>query len=423
MFQTVRNAFKVPELRNKIFFTLMMIFLVRFGSNLAVIPGVRENALEQIAKSYSGINLISDFSKLSIFTLGIMPYITASIVMMLLQIAVPRIEKMIKEDVGGRKKYTKIIRYLTIVLASIQAVGITFSTLRPAFIKNAPGTLDYLVVIAAMVAGTVILMWFGELITEKGLGNGISIIILINIIARVPGGVQILWQQAKLSGRWMEVIGLILVFVPIIGLVLLLQQGERRIAVQYAKVVSGRSVAGAHKTHIPFRVNLSGVMPIIFAMSLMQFPLILGQLMGADATQGWYKWVVMISGVVTSKPTLIGIVVYVFIIILFAYFFAQANTNVLEIADRMKKSAGFIPGVRPGAPTVEYLYKVLNSVVLLGALFLAGVALLPIALTAITGINVNFGGTSLLIAVGVSLEMVKQLEAQMITRHYKGFLR
>lgn len=417
MFKTLRDAFKIPDLRRKILYTLMMFAVVRLGAHIPV-PGVDSSVIANYFNSQGGVFGIFDaisggaFKNMTIFAMGIIPYINASIIMNLLTIAIPKLEQMQKEGEDGRKKMIKITRYLTVVLAAVQAFGITFG-LRNAGILKYPNLWSYVIAIVALTAGTAFLMWSGEQITEKGIGNGISLIIFTNIISRGPQGIRTLIAY----GQPIATIILILIFILIITFVVLIQVGERRVPVQYAKKVVGRKTYGGQSTHIPIKVNMAGVIPIIFALSLLQFPSTITSFITANPTGTWNT---ILNWISFNHP--FGATIYVLFIVFFTYFYTSITFNTMEVANNMKKSGGFVPGIRPGKPTVDYLNKVLNHVQLIGALALGFIALLPVLLSAGFNMNITFGGTSLLIVVGVALDTVKQIEAQMLMRHYKGFL-
>ena len=417
MIQTFRNAFKIPDLRKKILYTLMMFVVIRLGAHIPL-PGVDPEVIKDFfSKNSEGVLGLFDaitggaFATMSIFAMGIVPYINSSIIMNLLTIAIPKLEEMHKDGDEGRKKIAKITRYLTVALAAIQAFGITYS-FRNMF--KYPNAWSYIIAIIVLTAGTAFLMWVGERITENGIGNGISLIIFINIISRAPQG------AAKLLayGNPFKVAILLLLFIGVIAFVVLMQLGERRIPVQYAKKMQGRKTYGGQSTNIPLKVNTAGVIPIIFAMSLMTFPQLVTRFFTTNPTGTWSTILTWLD----IRSHWFGITLYVVLIIFFAYFYTSITFNPMEVANNMKKNGGFIPGIRPGKPTVEYFNKVLNNVVLIGAIALSLVALLPIIFSLIFKMNITFGATSLLIVVGVALETVKQIEAQMLMRHYKGFL-
>jgi preprotein translocase subunit SecY len=425
MFKTLRNAFKIPDLRKKIGYTMMMLVVIRLGSQIPI-PGVDTTFFKAWFEGQGDMFSLFDamtggsFETMSIFAMGIIPYITASIIMNLLTIAIPKLEEMQKEGEDGRKAMAKYTRYLTIALAVIQALSIAIGFGNRGLLLNY-NFWNVVVVVLAITAGTAFLMWVGERITERGVGNGISIIIFINILSRLPIDINVLYNQLISGQGFIEAALLLLliiaVAVVIIGFVVLLQVSERRIPVQYAKKMQGRKMVGGQSTHIPLKVNTAGVIPVIFASSLLQFPAVIRQFFPGEPTGFWAGFFNFISYSNWS-----GAILYALLIVFFAYFYTSITFNPIEVANNMKKNGGFIPGIRPGRPTVDYLNKVVNNIVLVGALGLTIVAVFPIFLDNIYNIGISFGGTSLIIVVGVALETVKQIEAQMLMRHYKGFL-
>lgn len=417
MFKTLKNAWRVPELRKKIIYTLWMFAVIRLGAHIPV-PGVNAAAMEQLMGQDNNVLGLLDvvsggaFKSMAIFAMGVGPYINASIIMQLLTIAIPKLEELSKEGEDGRKTIDKYTRFVTLALALVQSWGMTFS-LRNYNILNDTSVWGYGVAILSFVAGSMLVMWIGEQITEKGLGNGISLIIFINIVSRVPQGAGALMAYNKPVAT----VILLLLFLAIIAFVVIMSQGERRIPVQYAKRTTGRRVYGGQSTHIPIKVNLSGVLPVIFAMSMIQFPEIITGFFVANPTGMWAK---VISNLRWTEP--FGAVLYIVLILFFTFFYSTIAFNPVEVASNMKKSAGFVPGIRPGKPTSDYLTKIATHVTLMGAIFLAIIATMPVVFSAIFKMQVTFGGTSLLIVVGVALETVKSLESQMLMRTYKGFL-
>lgn len=424
MLKTVKQAFRVPEIRSKLIFTLLMLVVFRIGSNIPV-PGINRSALAEMFTGETGLFDLFDlfsggsFSNFTIFALSITPYITASIVIQLLTMAFPYFERLAKEGEEGRKKIARITRYMTVVLALIQATGLTVGLFRRAIVDQS--AFSFAVIILILTAGTAFLMWLGEKINEHGIGNGISLIIFGGIVARIPTGLRSMWTQ--FTDGSMSVISLILfavfAIVVILGIIEI-QQGTRRIPVQYAKRVVGRKMYGGQSTHIPLKVNQAGVIPVIFALSLLQFPLTITYFFpGSSFTEFVTKWL--------SPAGNPGVWVYavfnVLLIIFFNYFYTAITFNPVEVAQNMKANGGFIPGIRPGKATVEYLTKVMSRISIVGAIFLAIIATLPTIISQIGGMNIHFGGTSLLIAVGVALETMKQLENQMVMRNYQGFLK
>ncbi len=437
MFKTLRNAWKTPDVRKRILYTLLLIVIFRFGCYLTV-PGVDTVALNQ-AMSTNGIsgfiNLISGgaFSRFSIFAMSITPYITASIVIQLLAMIIPSLEKLTKE--GGEEGKRKINRYTkitTIILALVEAVGIYLSYKSTGIFINS-GFLTAFLVTISLVAGTTLLMWLGEQINSRGIGNGISMIILIGIISGLPSGIVTLWNLMVTSTGF-STTGLIIVLGVIIGAILLVagvvfvQQAERRVPVQYSKKVVGRKMVGAQNTHIPLKLVMAGVMPVIFASSFMTFPAIIIQMFVKDiATKtgflaGLYKFsLATSSSSVGIGYSIANAIVYLLLIIGFTFFYTYATFNPAEVSNNIKKNGGFVPGIRAGKPTTDYLSSIIVKLTLFGGFFLALIAILPMLLR-FTSLNISFGGTSILIVVGVALESVQQLESQLVMRHYKGFL-
>lgn len=424
MFKTISKAWNSPDLRRKIIFTLCMLIIFRIGAQIPV-PGMNREILAQTFDSDTGLfalfNLFSGgaFSNFTIFALSITPYITASIILQLLTIAIPSLERLSREGTEGQKKIASYTRYLTVALAIVQAVGVTIGLFRQALIATDPFSI--IVIVMVLTAGTAFLMWLGEKINENGIGNGISLIIFAGIIARLPSACQEIWN--KLSEGTMTIVTLIVLCIfcvaVIIGIIAV-QQAQRRIPVQYAKRVVGRKMYGGQATHIPIKVNQAGVIPVIFAMAFLQFPLTIVYFMNArgDAAQWLEKWLSP-----TGSP---GVWVYAAInavlIIFFTYFYTSVTFKPAEVAHNLNANGGFIPGIRPGQATTDYLTRVSVEICFVGAVFLAAVAVLPTIISQLGGLNFHFGGTSLLIAVGVALDTMKQLENQMVLRNYSGFL-
>ena len=435
MLETLRNAFKVKDIRDRILFTFLMLIVIRIGSQLPV-PGVNGDVFRSWFESQAaGLGFFDaitggSFLSMSVFALNITPYITSSIIMQLLTIAIPALEEMQKDGEDGRKKIAEITRYLTVGLALFESSAMTYGFWRSGYLleKNA---LTVITIVTALTAGSAVLMWIGERITERGVGNGISIVLVINIISRIPADMGALWDQFIGSkGLLQGVIAAVIILAVIIGMVvfvIILQGAERRIPVQYSKKMQGRKQVGGQQTHIPLKVNTSGVIPVIFAQSLMQTPVILASLFGwGGGTDFWSK---VLNGLNQSnwcnpkEPIYtIGLIVYIALIIGFAYFYTQISFNPLEIANNMKKAGGFIPGMRPGKTTSDYLSQVLNYIVFIGAVGLTIIAIVPIFFSGVFGASVSFAGTSLIIVVGVVIETLKQIESQMRVRYYKGFL-
>ena len=435
MFETLRNAFRVKDIRDRIIFTFLMLIVIRIGSQLPI-PGVNGELFSSWFQSQAaGLGFFDaitggSFTTMSIFALNITPYITSSIIMQLLTIAIPALEEM-QRDPDGKKKIAEITRYVTVGLALFEASAMTFGFYRSGYLTD-KSPLTVISVVFALTAGSAVLMWIGERITEKGVGNGISIVLVINIISRIPQDLGSLWDQfiAGQSNYLKAVIAAVVILAILIGMVVfvvLLQGAERRIPVQYSKKMQGRKQVGGQQTHIPLKVNTGGVIPVIFAQSLMQTPVILASLFGWGKGTGF--WSQVLKGLSQNNwcdpehPVYsIGLVVYIAFIIGFAYFYTQISFNPLEIANNMKKAGGFIPGMRPGKTTSDYLSQVLNYIVFIGAVFLTFIAVVPIFFNGVFGASVSFAGTSIIIVVGVIIETLKQIESQMRVRYYKGFL-
>lgn len=436
MLQTVRNAFKIKDIRDRIIYTLLMLVVIRLGSQLPV-PGIDRTYFANWFSSLSGdaFNFFDAFTggsflNMSLFALNITPYITSSIIIQLLTIAIPKLEEMQREGEDGRKKIVAITRYVTVALALIESTAMAVGFGGQGLLQNY-NALNVITVIVALTAGSAFLMWIGEQITEHGVGNGISIVLTINIISRIPEDFVSLYEMfVKGKSVAIATVAIVIILAVIIGttmLVILLNGAERRIPVQYAKKIQGRKMVGGQSTHIPLKVNTAGVIPIIFASSLMQFPIVISQLLGKDGgTSFWGKLLRGLNSGNWCKPSepvyTIGLLVYIILVIFFAYFYTSITFNPLEVAENMKKQGGFVPGIRPGKPTSEYLTRILNYIIFIGAAGLTIVAVIPIFFNGMFGANVSFGGTSLIIIVGVILETIKQIESQMLVRYYKGFL-
>ncbi len=417
MLDALRNAWKIPDLRKRIKYTALMLILFRIGTFVPV-PRMDPNAVRAMIEKGALLgffDIISGgaFKQFSVFAMSITPYINASIIVQLLTIVIPRWEELAKEGEAGRKILAQYTRYGTVILGLIQATGLSIG-FRSAM---KPGILSNIVVVISLTAGTAFLMWLGEQITDKGIGNGISLLIFAGIVSRIPASVYQLYALTKVGtiNLLMLVIFAILGVVVIVG-VIAVQEAERRVPVQYAKRIVGRKVYGGQSTHIPIKVNAAGVIPVIFAMSILLFP---------STLAGFFpNSKVMTSIAEFLKPSgWLYAVLYALFIVFFTYFYTAITFNPVEVADNMKKYGGFIPGMRPGRPTAEYINRIMNRITLVGALFLAAIALMPYFMTAISGINISFGGTALLIVVGVALETMKAIEAQMLMRHYQGFLK
>lgn len=440
MLETLRNAFKIKDIRSRIIFTFLMLIVIRIGSQLPI-PGVDSEVFanwfaSQTADGMGFFDAITggSFYNMSIFALNITPYITSSIIMQLLTIAIPKLEEMQRDGEEGRKKIAEITRYLTIALALIEAIAMTIGFKRGGYLEfneGFNGALDIIMVILTLTAGSAVLMWIGERITEKGVGNGISIVLTINIISRMPNDIATLYEQfivgKNVPKAILAAVIIIAIIVAMVLFVVILQGGERRIPVQYSKKIQGRKQVGGQSTHIPLKVNTSGVIPVIFAQSLLQTPVIIASLLGKGNGTGIGSKILrgmsQSNWCNPSEPVYsIGLVIYIVLIIAFAYFYTSITFNPLEIANNMKKAGGFIPGIRPGKPTSDYLNRILNYVVFIGAVGLALIAFVPIFFNGVFGADVSFGGTSIIIIVGVVIETLKQIESQMRVRYYKGFL-
>ena len=436
MFETLKSVFKVKEMRRKLLYLIWMIFVIRIGSQLPV-PGVDSDFFKQWFESNTGdaFNFFDaftggSFTQMSIFALNITPYITSSIIIQLLTIAIPALEEMQRDGEEGRKKLTAITRYVTVGLALFESVAMAIGFGRQGMIPNM-SFLKGIVVVASLTAGSAMLMWLGERITEKGIGNGISIVLTINIVSRIPSDMSLLYEnfvKGKTIAKGMLaacIIAVIILFVVV--LVLILNGAERRISVQYSRKMVGRKMMGGQSTNIPLKVNTAGVIPVIFASSIMSFPSIIAQFAGKGNGTGIGSEILRgLSSNNWCNPSQIqyswGLIVYVVLCVFFAYFYTSITFNPLEVADNIKKQGGFIPGIRPGKPTSDYLTKILNYIIFIGAVGLVIVAVIPFFFNGVFGADVSFGGTSIIIIVGVILETVKQVESQLLVRNYKGFL-
>lgn len=440
MLETLRNAFKIKDIRKKIIFTFLMLIVIRIGSCLPI-PGVDSDVFanwfaSQTADGMGFFDAITggSFYRMSIFALNITPYITSSIIMQLLTIAIPKLEEMQRDGEEGRKKIAEITRYLTVALALIEAVAMTIGFRRGGYLEFSSGyqgVLDIIMVIFTLTAGSAVLMWIGERITEKGVGNGISIVLTINIISRMPDDIKTLYDQF-ISGKNVPkaILAAVIILAIIVGMVLFvvyLQGGERRIPVQYSKKMAGRKMVGGQSSNIPLKVNTAGVIPIIFASSIMSFPSIILSFVGKSDIKGiggalikmlnsnnWFDK--------TNPVASLGLILYIVLVIFFAYFYTSITFNPMEVADNMKKQGGFIPGIRPGKSTVDYLNNLLSYIIFIGAAGLTIVAVIPFFFNGFFKANVSFGGTSLIIIASVILETLKQIESMMLVRNYKGFL-
>jgi len=435
MFKTLQNALKVKELRKKLLFTFWMLVIVRLGSQIPV-PGTNSSVIQNILKSnsdaFSFLNSITggSFESFSIFALSITPYITSSIIMQLLTIAIPALEEMNKDGEDGRKKIAAITRYVTIGLALIQSAALSFSFGNQGLITN-PTWFDYLKVVVTLTAGSAMLMWIGERITEKGVGNGISIVLVINIISRIPNDIQALYDQF-ISGKGvapaiLAIVIIVAIILAVTVFVIYLQDGTRPIPVLYSKKTVGRRMIGGQSSSIPLKVNTAGVIPVIFASSLLSLPSIIGQFFSTKSTvaikilqflspscwfRSGYDWYISL-----------GYLLYVVMIVAFAYFYTSITFNPNEVSENIKKQGGAVPGIRPGRPTADYFNSILKSLVFIGAIGLLIVCTIPMIIQGVFSMaSLSFGGTSMIIVVGVVLETIQQVESQMLVRNYKGFL-
>ncbi|HKI66374.1 MAG TPA: preprotein translocase subunit SecY [Solirubrobacterales bacterium] len=423
MLRTIANAFAVAEIRKKLAFTAAMLLLYRLGAYIPA-PGVDVNAVKELSENFAGSNILGflnlfsggGLSRLSLFALGIMPYITASIILQLLTVVVPSLEKLQKEGEVGQQKITQYTRYLTVGLAFAQSFGYVFlfKSFGSENGNNFLGSLGgakILLIVVCLTAGCTLLMWLGELITQRGIGNGISLMIFASIVSGLPGGIQAWWTNPD----QVFVVMMPFIALAVIVAIVFVQEGQRRIPVQYAKRMVGRKMTSGGSTYLPLRVNMAGVIPVIFAASIMAFPPTIGQLLNTPAALDFAAFF--------SPNGWAYVVGEVFFIIVFTYFYTAVTFNPVDQADNLKKYGGFIPGVRPGRPTAEYLDRILSRLTFPGALYLGAVAALPTILISQTSANFFFGGTSILIVIGVALDTVKQLEAQLMMRNYEGFLK
>ena len=436
MLGTLRKAFSIKDIRKRLLYTFMMTVVIRLGSQIPT-PGVNPTFIQNFFENQTGdaFNFFDaftggSFTQMSIFALSITPYITSSIIMQLLTIAIPKLEEMQKDGADGRKKIAAITRYVTVALALIESIAMAVGFGRQGLLTEY-NFVNVAIVVCTLTAGSAMLMWIGERITEKGVGNGISIVLLINIISRVPSDFVTLYEQF-IKGKTIAkglLAGLIIlaVVLVVVVFVVILQGGERRIAVQYSQKVQGRKTYGGRSTFIPLKVNTAGVIPIIFSSSLFQMPIIIAQFLGKGEGTGVGSQILraLNSNNWCDPEHLVyslGLIVYIILTIFFAYFYTSITFNPLEIANNLKKSGGFIPGIRPGKPTVDYLQSILNYVIFIGACGLVIVQVIPYFYNGVFGANVSFGGTSIIIIVGVILETMKQIESMMQERNYKGFL-
>ncbi|MFX3631213.1 MAG: preprotein translocase subunit SecY [Candidatus Pristimantibacillus sp.] len=431
MFKTVSNIWKVEDLRKRILFTLFILLIYRIGSFIPV-PGINKEVFKQVDQAGADLfGLLNTFSggalfQFSIFAIGIMPYITASIIVQLLSMdVIPKFAEWAKEGENGKRKLAQITRYGTVILGLVQGFATSIGFNRQYGQQMIPGAsfVDYLVIAIILTAGTAFLMWLGEQITERGIGNGISILIFAGIAAGIPGHIRTIYQdqfvghEDQLFWNIGKMVLIVIAIIAIVVGVIFVQQGIRKIPVQYAKRVVGRKMYGGQSTHIPMKVNGAGVIPVIFAVSLLMFPITIAQFWTGAA---WANWI--INNMYYDQP--LGMVLYVLLIIGFTFFYTFVQINPVQMADQMKKNGGYIPGIRPGKPTSSYLTRVMSRITLSGALFLAVISIMPVLFGTLAGLprTVQLGGTSLLIVIGVALDTMKQIESQLIKRHYKGFI-
>lgn len=436
MFKTLGNALKVKEIRNGLLFTFFILIVLRLGSHIPV-PGLDTEGLSLYLQNKFGeetgslMNSLTggSFTQMTIFALSVTPYITSSIIIQLLTIAIPALEELSKDGQEGRKKLNAITRYTTILLAIVESIGLSITFDRSGYM-TIKGFLGYALVVVTLTTGSTFVMWLGEKITEYGIGNGISIVLLINIVSRMPGDFANLYQMFMKNKDVVQQIiaGAIIVAVVMLTtvLVVLLQDAERKIPVQYAQKMQGRRLIGGSSSHIPLKVNTSGVIPIIFASSILSVPQIVVNLFDIEVSGVWSKIMQGMNQNNWFSPSMpvasVGAVFYVLLVFFFAYFYTSVTFNPMEVANNMKRNGGFVPGIRPGKPTQDYLNKILNYIVFIGATGLIIVALIPVVFNGVFKANVSFGGTSLIIIVGVVIETIKQIESKMIVRNYSGFL-
>lgn len=436
MFKTFRKAFQIEDIRKKILYTFLMLIVIRLGSQMPT-PGVNPQYIKDFFAQNTGeaFNLFNaftggSFEQMSIFALSITPYITSSIIMQLMTIAIPKLEEMQKEGEDGRKKIAAMTRYVTVALALIESTAMAVGFGRQGLLVEY-NFVNAATVVLTLTAGSAFLMWIGERITEKGVGNGISIVLVINIISRIPSDMTTLFEQfvkgKSFASGTLAVIIILAIILALVVFVIILQDGERRIAVQYSQKVQGRRTYGGQSSSIPLKINTAGVIPIIFASSLMQFPIVIASFLGKGNGSGIGSEILRgLNQGNWCNPQHIqyswGLIIYIILTVFFAYFYTSITFNPMEIANNMKKSGGFIPGIRPGKPTVEYLTKILNRIIFIGACGLILIQVVPIFFNGVFGASVSFGGTSLIIIVSVILETLKQIESQMLVRNYRGFL-
>ena len=444
MLETVRNAFKVKDIRKRLLYTFIVLVIVRIGSQLPI-PGVsREYFSQWFEQQASALNFFNaltggSFTKMSIFALSITPYITSSIIMQLLTIAIPKLEEMQKDGEDGRKKIIEYTRYLNIGLSIIESAAMAIGFGNQGLLEDGLGFTSVTVMVVSLTAGSAVLMWFGEQITEKGVGNGISIILTFNIVSGMPQDFAGLYETfvkgaSNTTNGIIAAVVIIAIVVAMVVFVIILQDAVRKIPVQYAKKLQGRKMVGGQSSHIPLKVNTAGVIPVIFASSLLSLPIVISQFAGISPASGkgasiWQKILKVCNqgdwcnfkNIHEFKYT-IGLLIYIVLVIFFAYFYTNITFNPVEVSTNLKKAGGFVPGIRPGKPTTDYLTKILNNIIFIGAVGLTIIAVIPIFFSGAFNANVGFGGTSIIIVVGVVLETIKQIESQMLVRNYTGFL-
>jgi len=438
LFQTIKNAIKTPDVRKKLLYTLLLIVIFRLGCYITV-PGVNSVALSEALGASNGltgmIDLISGgaFSRFSMFAMSISPYITASIVIQLLAMVIPALERLSKEEgEAGRDKLNKYTKMLTVLLALIEGLGIYLSYRKSGIFVD-EGFMTGALIVISLVAGTSLLMWLGDQITNKGIGNGISVIIFVGILSGLPSGIITIWNLIFTNAGFsttglITALGILIGAIILVAAVVFVQQAERRVPVQYAKKVVGRKMYGGQNTHIPLKLAMAGVMPIIFASSFLTFPAMIISMFNTNiaTSTGFWSVIYKFSMATSSSAVPVGYsianaLIYLVLIVAFTFFYTFATFNPAEVSNNIKKNGGFIPGIRAGKPTTEYLTSIISKITWFGGLYLAIIAILPMLLR-FTSIDITFGGTSILIVVGVALEVVQQLESQLVMRHYKGFL-
>ncbi len=438
MFRTLRNAFKVKDIRTRLIYTIVAIVIVRLGTLLPA-PAISRDYTNSIFNSdaLGFFNSLTggSFTNLSIFALSITPYISSSIIVQLLTIAIPKLEEMQKEGEDGKKKLNELTRYLTVALAVVESAAMAIGFGSSGALEGGLTFTNLIVVVASFTAGSTFLMWVGERITKNGIGNGISVILAVNIISRFPHDliniVRTYVQGQSVVRAILAILVIILIIIALVVMVILLQNAQRRIPVTYAKKVQGRKMVGGQTSHIPLKVNTAGVIPVIFANSLMSFPVVIGSFFGVYPERAYF-WPKVMKVLSQNQwfdidswgdfKYSIGVILYIVLTVFFAFFYTSITFNPIEVSNNMKKQGGFIPGIRPGKPTTEYLTKVLNNIIFIGAVGLVIVCLIPIVFSGVFAVNFSFGGTSLIIIVGVVIETIKQIESQLLVRHYKGFL-